>query len=64
MEMIVIFNNGRDAAKGGSPRIAPCAIPYPVFDYATKQLSHHESANLSDYAKREWLRGFDAVDPR
>ncbi len=57
MQTIVVFNNGRDAGRSGLPRSAPDEIDYPVV--SRYQPYHTVKAALSDWMKREWLRGYD-----
>lgn len=49
MELIVIFNAGRDAYRAGRSRKAPNLVNYPG----------HEFLRMDEHCKREWLRGYD-----
>jgi hypothetical protein len=59
MEMVVIYNMGRDAAREGAERVAPGAVDYPIV--SKYQPFHYQRCNLSDYAKRQWLSGYDSM---
>lgn len=57
MEIIVVYNAGRDAAKRGDARAAPQAIDYPIV--SRYEPFHYVRVSLSSHNQREWLRGYD-----
>jgi hypothetical protein len=58
MELIVIFNDGKDAARAGQPRSAPQSVKYPVV--SQYHPTYEIDVSLTKDLAREWLRGYDA----